>query len=106
MRNGTRPVSPETVALLREFLNVSAEECREAVARSICDNPKNADKADRLRRAFFALVLAVGAGLSALTPSGEQQNDEPQPVDLLYIVAHWFARLRKAATLRPGYVTA
>lgn len=88
MRAGRKPVSPETVAMLCDVLELSGEECREWVAVSLVENPKNADCADRLRRALFACwVLGVGA-LLAPNDALARSAAYTAPVDGIYIVAH------------------
>lgn len=89
-RTGKKPISPEAAALLADVLQLGGEEARALVAQAICENPKNAQKAQRLRRALFACgVLGVVASPGAI--------DVGQPVDHLYIVAAFvLARLGMA----------
>lgn len=42
MRSGRLAITPETVALLCDVLQLSGEECRELAAQAVCENPKNA----------------------------------------------------------------
>jgi len=93
MRHGTRPISPETVAALCDLLELSGEECREWVAVSIIENPKNSDRASMLRRALFACwALGVAA---LMTPNDAKAKNAGYMGrgNNLYIVAH---RLRYA----------
>ena len=62
MQKGTRAISPETVAALCDMLELPGEEAREWLAIAIIENPKNASRAEWLKRALFACwVLGVGA---------------------------------------------
>jgi len=98
---GRQPISPERVAMLCDVLELSGDECREWVAVSMIENPKNAGCADRLRRALFACwVLGVAALMQPIDAMAKNAAYMGR-VDVLYIVAHWIRRL-----LRPGYVTA
>jgi hypothetical protein len=55
-------MTPEIVAALCDVLELPGEECREYVALAVIENPKNAGKAEMLRRALFACwVLGVGS---------------------------------------------
>lgn len=65
MRSGKRAISPETVAALCDVLQLSGEETRRLAALAVCENPKNATKAEVLRRAFFGCWVA---GAVALPP--------------------------------------
>lgn len=62
MQAGKRTVTPETVALICDVLELSGEEARRLAAEAIVANPKNADRREVLRRAFF-VGLATGAAL-------------------------------------------
>lgn len=64
-RKGTRAMSPECVAMLCDVLQLTGEEAREWVAIALIENPKNAGKAELLRRALFA-CWALGAALVPL----------------------------------------
>jgi DNA-binding transcriptional regulator YdaS (Cro superfamily) len=50
---GTRPISCESAALLAEQLGLTPEEAREWVATAVCENPKNAERRERLERTLF-----------------------------------------------------
>jgi transcriptional regulator with XRE-family HTH domain len=105
MRSGRKPVSPETVALLCDVLEVSGDECREWVAVSLIENPKNATCADRLRRALFACWVAGVAALMPLNDAQARSGAYTARVDSLYIVAHWWRRwTRKAKAALQGAV--
>lgn len=94
MKNGTRAVSPETIGLLCDVLELPGDEAREWAAYAVIENPKNRDIAEKLRRAFFACLAAgVAACLSSTTTSAEAEKSAARPIDSLYIVAHWMARL-------------
>lgn len=54
MRRGTRSISPETVVLLCDVLELPGEECQKWVAQSLIENPKNASRVEVLKRALFA----------------------------------------------------
>jgi DNA-binding transcriptional regulator YdaS (Cro superfamily) len=69
MRQGRRAVSPETVAALCDVLQLSGEEAREWLAIAVIENPKNASKAELLKRALFA---CWALGVAALM---QQTND-------------------------------
>lgn len=108
MRSGRKAVSPENVALLCDVLELSGDECREWVAVSLIENPKNATCADRLRRALLACWVAGVDALLTPNDAPARSADYMDRVDGLYIVAHWWRQL-KAATmdmLRHGHVTA
>jgi plasmid maintenance system antidote protein VapI len=97
MIKGERPVSPETVALLCDVLELPAEEVQRLVAETIIGAAKNASKRERLKRAFFGcwVVGVVATTLTSIpTPSNAGSS---QTVGLasnypIYIVAH-LARL-------------
>lgn len=59
MRAGREPVTPETVGLLADVVGLDGEEARRLAALAVCENPKNAERAGVLRRAFF-VCLALG----------------------------------------------
>ena len=64
-RTGKRAVTAETAAALCDYLGLSGEEAREWLAIAVIENPKNAAKADMLRRALFVCwVLGVGSLMS------------------------------------------
>lgn len=87
--NRTEPISPESVALLCDVLQLSGEETRRLAALAIVENPKNARKAERLRRAFF-VSWAIGVGFAplAIPREGEAiaQGYEDATGDRLHIV--------------------
>lgn len=70
-RNGSEPISPESVALLCDVLELSGEETRRLAAEAIVANPKNAKRREALRRAFFVsgALGAVAFSLLAFHPS-------------------------------------
>jgi hypothetical protein len=95
MVKGERPISPETVALLADVLELPGEEAQRLAAESIISNVKNASKRERLKRAFFGCWVAgaVAATLSlSPTPSNAAATDSEgyARVNPIYIVAHPF----------------
>jgi len=67
MKKGKRSVTPETVAILCDMLQLTGEEAREWLAIAIIENPKNASRAEMLKRALFACwALGVVAALSTI----------------------------------------
>jgi len=105
-RSGKKAVSPETVALLCDVLDLSGDECREWVAVSIIENPKNASCAEKLRRALFACWVA---GVGTLTTANDAQattGGYMARVDSLYIVAHWLRLLFAPLRVMPGALRA
>lgn len=76
-RSGKRAVSPETIAALCNVLDVSPDEAQDWLAVSVIENPKNASRAEVLRKVFFASWAAVAAvGLF-----GHQQTAEAAMTD-------------------------
>lgn len=79
-KEGTRPLSPETVALLGDVLELPGEEVQRLAAWAVIENAKNAGKRERLKRAFFGcLVLGVAGALLTAAPTEAQAkktNDE------------------------------
>lgn len=65
MKAGKRAITPETVALLCDVLELPGSEVRELAAWAVIENAKNAGKREALRRAFFG-VWATGAVLLGL----------------------------------------
>lgn len=92
IRKGERAVSAEQAAALCDVLELSGDECREWVAVSLIENPKNAGCADRLRRALFACWVAGVAALLPLNDAQARSAGYTARVDCLYIVAHWLRR--------------
>lgn len=69
-RAGTEPLSPETVGLLCELVDMDPDESRRLALTAVVENPKNADKRERLRRAFFASWgLGVALALQTAAPT-------------------------------------
>lgn len=95
MRSGRLTMSPENVAALCDVLELTGEECREWVAVSIIENPKNASCADKLRRALFACWVA-GVG-TLMTPNDATATSGAYTarVNSLYIVARWLLALTR-----------
>lgn len=89
MRSGRDPVSPETVALLCDLVQLPGEEARRLAAIAIVEAPRNAARKEALRRAFFvswvdgALALLPCGNASATQGSNSRQLST---VDSLYIV--------------------
>jgi len=71
-RHGTRCPTPEQVACLCQITQESGEVARALACESIIGNPKNASRADELRRALFGCwVATVGAALIAYSTPTE-----------------------------------
>jgi hypothetical protein len=68
MKTGRRPASPVHVGKLCDILELSGEEAREWLAVGVIEQAKDPGLAERLRRAFFAL-LVLGVGTSSLGPN-------------------------------------
>ena len=69
MKAGRKPISPETVALIADVCQLPGDETLHLVAQSIIENPKNAEKRDVLKRAFFASwVIGVSGYLGIYSP--------------------------------------
>lgn len=79
MRHGRRAISPETVGLLCDVLELSGDEAREWLAISVIENPKNSSRAEVLRRAFFALWVA-GVALGAVLPTESKAKSQAERV--------------------------
>lgn len=83
MHAGRRPVSPETVGLLCDVLQLDGEEARRLAVEAIVGNPKNAEKAQVLRRAFF-VAWALGVLVCGFSATEETQaaanSDRNAPV--------------------------
>lgn len=60
MRSGRHTISPETVGLLADLLELPGEEARRLAALAVVENPKNRAHVEALRRGFF-VCLALGA---------------------------------------------
>lgn len=76
-KTGDEPISPENVALLCDVLELSGEETRRLAAIAIVANPKNAKKAEVLRRAFFVSLALGVVGLAQLAYTGETMAATP-----------------------------
>lgn len=63
MLSGRRCLSPETVAALCEVLQLPGDEARRLAALAVIENPKNAGKAEVLRRVFFGCLVLGGVAL-------------------------------------------
>ena len=97
MRRGKRAISPETVTALCDVLQLPGDEAREWVAIALIANPKNASRAEMLKRALFAYwVAGVAILLTHATDAQANQWGRGNPIDAIYIVAHrvTFACLR------------
>jgi hypothetical protein len=66
MKAGREPITPETVGLLADVLELPAEEARRLAALAVVENPKNRRHVEALRRGFF-VCLALGAVTSVTT---------------------------------------
>lgn len=73
MRAGRKPISPETVGLLCDVLELDGEEARRLLAMAVVTNPKNKARALVLRRAFF-VSWALGVAF-ATTPSDADSRE-------------------------------
>lgn len=103
MRDGSEPLSPETVALLCDVLELSGEEARRLAALAIVENPKNAKRRAQLARAFLVCWVggAVATSLHYAIPTSDAAATDPattaeQQGNALYIVRNlsaWLARL-------------
>lgn len=100
MKKGKRAVSPETIALLCDLLELPGDEAREWAAYAVIENPKNAAIADRLRRAFFGCLVAGVGFLSSTTDAKAIPTGYRTSIDDIYIVAHpwrhWYTLIVKA----------
>ncbi|WP_374676438.1 helix-turn-helix domain-containing protein [Ideonella sp.] len=77
MKKGTRPISPETVALLADVVGIPGEEAQRLAALAVIGAAKNASKREKLRRAFFGCwVVGVVALLTTLTPQPSTASDD------------------------------
>jgi transcriptional regulator with XRE-family HTH domain len=73
---GHRSISPETVALLGDVLELPGEEVQRLAAWAVIENAKNAGKRERLKRAFFGVwVLGVAGVLQTAAPSGGLEKE-------------------------------
>lgn len=114
-RKGRRVMSPETVAILCDVLQLPGEEARQWLALAVVENPKNAGKAEVLKRALFACWLAGVVSLCAFQSDARATRNTNshaiykanRMIDNLYIVVDWTHRkLRRlvrrwAALLEP-----
>src|ERR1043165_2129215 len=73
IRRGKRPVSPEIATALCDLLQLPGDEAREWVAIAIIENPKNASRAEMLKRALFA-CWAVGVATLLALPTDAQAS--------------------------------
>jgi len=92
-RHEKRAISPEAVAALCDLLRLSGEEAREWLAIAVCDNPKNANRAEMLKRALFGCWVAGVVALCSPNDAQAGQQAYKPATNTLYI-AHW---LRQAA---------
>jgi len=58
LAEGRRPFSPETVALLCDVLELPGDEVQRLAALAVIDAPKNKERQEVLRRAFFGRSVA------------------------------------------------
>lgn len=76
MKNGSRAISPETIAALCDVLQLTGEEAREWLAIAIIENPKNASRVELLKRALFACwALGVVAAPSTILTNDARANE-------------------------------
>lgn len=105
MKKGRRPVSPETVAALCDVLQMRGDECREWIAIAMLENPKNADKADLLRRALFASWVLAVCTLSAVPTTDAQAASRATnagPLCIMSTLTRILARLARLLSLQSG----
>lgn len=100
MRKGRKTISPETVAILCDVLQLPGEEARQWLALAVVENPKNAGKAEVLKRALFACWLAGVVSLCAFQSDARATGSTNSHaiykanriIDTLYIVVNWTHR--------------
>lgn len=68
-------MTPEAAAMLALVLDLPGEQACKLAAQAVAENPKNADRAEVLRRAFFAcLVLGVVWALHRVITTGDSSG--------------------------------
>jgi transcriptional regulator with XRE-family HTH domain len=78
MKSGKRAISPETAAALCDILQLPGDEAREWIALAIIENPKNASRAELLKRALFACwALGVVAAPSTIMMNDAEAKSAP-----------------------------
>ena len=66
MRAGRAPISPETIGVLCDIAHIDPHESGRMALEAIVSHPKNASRAEVLRRAFFAGWMGLATLLGAL----------------------------------------
>lgn len=94
-KKGKRPVTPETVALICDVLQLPGEEARTLAAWAVIENAKNSSKREKLKRAFFGCWVAGVVALAQLmTPSDARASSNVKDYrsfisdSRIYIVVH------------------
>jgi hypothetical protein len=100
MRSGVRAISPETVALLCDLLQVSGEEAREWAALSVIENPKNSHIAGALRRAFF-VCWVVGVACPVNQTDAKPSSAKTDANSTLYTSSRIWRAIRLCMGLHP-----
>ena len=75
-RAGKRHISPVTVGLLADVMQLDGEEARRLAAEAIVSNPKNAERREVLRRAFFVSLATGGAVLCGFLLTEKLDGEE------------------------------
>lgn len=106
MRSGKRAITPETVALLGDVLELPGSEVRELAAWAVISASKNAQKREALRRGFFG-ALVSGAVLIGLlggpTDATAATETTARPIhcrELVRLARAALRRLRAALCVR------
>lgn len=99
-KHGKRPLTPETVGLLCDVCHLDGEEARRLLALAVVSNPKNADRAEVLRRAFF-VCWAIGAAILPDNSSGAMMTDRTHNADVtsltVYRLSSFWSRVCRIA---------
>lgn len=70
-RSGVRTITPETVAILCDVLELPGVEAQRLAAIAVVEAAKNSSKRERLKRAFFGCWVAGVVALAQLMTPGE-----------------------------------
>jgi len=71
LATGKRPFSPEVIGLLCDVVGVEPTESQRMALAAVIENPKNASKAEVLRRAFFVSLTGFAVACGVLLPHRE-----------------------------------
>lgn len=109
-KHGKRPITPETVALMCDLMQLPGEEARRLAALAIIENPKNAERAGVLRRAFFVCLATGGVALPQLFGTTSHEGSDRRTVDTAIIVAclllwHYAHRRWALQSAKPRSIT-